>query len=369
MRKFFILAAACVTLCGCDLGNSNVSLSEAPAESATEAVTEAGTEAETEAPEAALAEMPVVSAGDFGQPDPWTQEGNIVFIGEDGSYYYDCETSWYDGPFHVWFRDDRAGNTAPLDIPAGIDETGYNYYDVLAMADGALWADCRNAGGSGTGLCSYRNGQAEDFPEPAGSAEIRGFSEEGICFINEGALWLADYSGKQAEVCVPDVGTADVSAVHIHEGAAFLDVGGDEPGVYSCELKTGQCRYISPGSTDLIAGDWLYFRQPEGLFRVSLEGMTVQRLTDRAVSHFCLCDGKLYYTTYQEDSPLYSLDGNGVTTAMLEGSGLPDCTGINRVSTADGRLFAEGFSGAFWYVIAEMQPDGSWSVIHQGEER
>ena len=148
-----------------------------------------------------------------------------------------------------------------------------------------------------------------------------------------------------------------------------LDVGGDEPGVYSCELKTGQCRYISPGSTDLIAGDWLYFRQPEGLFRVSLEGMTVQRLTDRAVSHFCLCDGKLYYTTYQEDSPLYSLDGNGVTTAMLEGSGLPDCTGINRVSTADGRLFAEGFSGAFWYVIAEMQPDGSWSVIHQGEER
>ena len=365
MRRSIILAAtACIALWGCDTLKTQTE--PTAAEPVTEAVTEPATVLPTEPP----AELPVSAAGDFGEPDPWTQnpQSNIVLIGEDGSYYYSCETGWYDGPFQVWFRDDRAGNIEQLDIPAGIDETSYVYYDALAMADGALWVNCRKAGGNAA-LCSYRNDQPEEFPEPAGTAEIRGFSEDGIYFVNEGAIWFAEYSGKQEQVCTPDIGTADITAIRVHNGTAFLDVDGEEPGIYSCDLETGDCRCISPGTAAFIAGDRLYFRQPDGIFRASLDGTTVQRLTDKAAAHFCLCSGKLYYTTSQEDSALYCLDENGETTVVLNGSELPECTGINRVSTADGKLFAEGCSGAFWYVIAEMQPDGAWEIVHQGKER
>lgn len=363
MRKIFLLAAAaCLALCGCNSAKTGSS-STLPEPSA-----EAQTQPETAPVTAAPAELPVTAPGEFGQPDPWTQDCNIVLIGEDGSYYYSCETGWYDGPFSVWYRDDLAGNITQLDIPAGIDETGYNYYDVLAMADGALWVEFQKAGDESADLCAYRDGQLEDFPEPAGSSKIRAFSEDGIYFVHEGGIWLAEYSGGQAQVCVPDVGTADITGIRVHEGTAYLDAAGADPGIYTCDLKTGECRYISPGNASIIAGDRLYFRQPEGIFRVSLDGTTTERLTDKAASHFCLCDEKLYYTTYQENSALYCLDESGETTVVLGAGDLPECTGINRVSAVDGQLFAEGYSGAFWYVIAEMQPDGSWDIVHQGEE-
>ena len=67
MRKIFLLAAAaCLALCGCNSAKTD-GISAAP-----EPVT------------AALTELPVTAPGEFGQPDPWTQDSNIVHQGEEG---------------------------------------------------------------------------------------------------------------------------------------------------------------------------------------------------------------------------------------------------------------------------------------------
>lgn len=79
MRKIFLLAAAaCLALCGCNSAKIGSS-SALP-----DPVTEAQTQPETAPVTAAPAELPVTAPGEFGQPDPWTQDSNIVHQGEEG---------------------------------------------------------------------------------------------------------------------------------------------------------------------------------------------------------------------------------------------------------------------------------------------
>lgn len=378
MRAIAVLAAACLLLfSGCQ--ESSPAPSEAPETSAQPETSPATSAPATAPPTEASTQPPTeaspVPAGDFGQADPcsYINDSNIVLIGEDG-YYYACETGWYDGPFSVWYRDDRAGSVTELDIPAGITESEQLDYSVIGLADGALWIDHSSygTGGGALGICTYRDGDLDQLPEPLSSAERLWLGEEGVWSVKGQTLSFSGFSGEDPrELCELDTWAEDMDTFGVYEGKAVwsdysLELSGYE--TFAADLTTGGSAPIGRGKVLFFAGDWCYLAESDGLCRVHLDGSGRELLAAGGIADACLFEGKVYYITY-DDLALYCLDEKGETATVLTAEELPECNGINRVSTSGGRLFAEGYSGAFWYVIAELRPDGSWEIVHQGEER